>query len=226
MFFNDYSNNEQLQVVACTSSSPDENTIDQSPVDSRKTINEGQDNLPLFSGDYDLLLEQLDHLATKMEIDPWSKYILDTAYKVLAKLPKFSIDQLVDSMDGGENAPVKEGTLRKKLKTLVGLRLLNSIPGQGRTPTYYFLPEPQQLNELLIDDQESGTDNSSCASQDIEEMMTLKRTLSIYEEKKECLLHKIKEKESWIEQAKVTFNEYDLVIQSIAKELNYSPNTK
>jgi len=226
MSFNDYSNNEQLQVIGWTGSPPTSNTIDQPLNDSHKTINENQEGKDISSDDYDLSPEQLDRLATKTGIDPWSKYVLSTAYKVLSKLPKFSLDQLIDAMDGGDDAPVKEATLRKKLKNLVELRLLNSIPGQGRTPTYYFLPESHRLDELLIDNQECGLDDLSPVSLDIEQMITLKRTLTIYQEKQECLLHKIKEKESWIEQAKVTFNEYDVVIQLITKELNYLPNTK
>lgn len=226
MSFNDYSNNEQLQAVACTSSPSTNNTTDQSPVDSHKIINENQEDKDISPDNYDLSPEQLDYLTAKTGIDPWSKYVLSTAYKVFSKLPKFSLDQLIDAMDGGDSAPVKEATLRKKLKVLVELGLLNSIPGQGRTPTYYFLPESQRLDELLIDNQKCSLDDLSPVSLDTEQMITLKRTLAIYQKKKECLLHEIKEKESWIEQAKVTFNEYNVVIESIAKELNYLPSTK
>lgn len=226
MIFNDYSNNQDLQAVAVTGSPLIDNATEQSIVDPHNDINVNQNDLPLSSVDSDLIWKQIDALAIEMGIDPWSKYILIAVRKVLLERSKFSIDQLVEVVDGGDDTSIKEGTLRKKLNTLVDLGLLESIPGQGRTPTYYFLPNYQSLEKLSVNSQANLHSNPDIFSQSDDEIITLKKTLTIYEKKKSCLSEEIKEKESWIEKAEIKIEEYETVIDSIVKELNLLSHAK
>lgn len=226
MIFNDYSNNQDLQAVAVTGSPLIDNATEQSIVDPHNDINVNQNDLPLSSVDSDLIWKRIDALAIEMGIDPWSKYILIAVRKVLLERSKFSIDQLVEVMDGGDDTSIKEGTLRKKLNTLVDLGLLESIPGQGRTPTYYFLPNYQSLEKLSVNSQANLHSNPDIFSQSDDEIITLKKTLTIYEKKKSCLSEEIKEKESWIEKAEIKIEEYETVIDSIVKELNLLSHAK
>jgi Fe2+ or Zn2+ uptake regulation protein len=219
MIFNDYSNNQGLQAVAVTSIPLIDNTTEQSIVDPHNDINVNQDDLPLSSAGNESICEPLEILAKGIDIDPWSKYTLDTARKVLSERAKFSIDQLAEAMDGGEDEPIKRPTLRKKLNILVDIGLLKSIPGRGRTPTYYFLPDYQSLDKLFIDSQIESHNDLEIASQYRDEIDALKKTLTIYEKKKSDLSQEIKEKESWLKKAEITIGEYETIIDSITREL-------
>ena len=181
--------------------------------DIHNDSNVTQDNLSLQTDDNNHLWEQFNVLAMKMQIDPWSHRILNESRKLLLERTKFSIEQLMEIMAGDEESPLKEGTLRKKLNALVEMGLLQSIAGQGRTPTYYFLPEPQSLSKLFSDDQVKHFD------QDSDEIIALKKTLSIYERKRQLLSKELEEKQLWLQKAEIDIESYSTVIESIEKEL-------
>lgn len=83
----------------------------------------------------------------QLDIDPWCKYVLDESHRLLQDSDKISIYDLYESMGGDYKTPIKRGTLRKKLNELVAVSLLACIPGRGRTPSYYFLPNSNIQND-------------------------------------------------------------------------------
>lgn len=212
--FNDYSNNEESQAVVLTGILPGDDLVHDQVHDIDNNSNATQDDLSLPTDNNNYLWEQLNALAVKMDIDPWSHRILCDAQKVLLERTKFSIEQLIEAMGEHEESLLKEATLRKKLNGLVERGLLQSIPGQGRTPTYYFLPDPQSITKLFSDNQVKSFE------QDSDEVIALKTTLSIYEKKRQLLLEEIEEKQSWLKKAEVDIDCYKTVIKSIEKELN------
>lgn len=213
MFLNDRSNNLELQVLDSTDILTSNDLVHDQVPDTHNDSNVTQDNLSPPIDDNNHLWEQLNVLAVKMKIDPWSHRILSESRKVLSERTKFSIEQLMEIMAGHEESPLKEGTLRKKLNALVEMGLLQSIVGQGRTPTYYFLPEPQSLAKSLSHDQIKPFD------QDSDEVIVLKKTLSIYERKRQLLSKEVEEKHLWLQKAEIDIESYSAVIESIEKEL-------
>jgi Fe2+ or Zn2+ uptake regulation protein len=214
MILNDYSNDQNLQSVAVTSFLPSNYLPSDHNPDAHNSSNATQDNLSPLTDDNNDLSNQLDVLAAKMDLDGWSRRILDESREILLERTQFSIEHLIEAIANKDGEiPIKEGTLRKKLKTLVEKGLLQSIAGQGRIPTYYFGAEPQSLTKLLSHDQIEPFDNDS------DEVIALKKTLSIYERKRQLLSKEVEEKHSWLQKAEIDIESYDTVIESIKKEL-------
>lgn len=216
---NDYSNNEESQSLVCT----EIHQADcQLVIDTHNSNNSNEETDDYGSSEFfesEYLIKRLIDIANGMDLDPLSKYALDSAYQLLIKYPKFSLETLIDIMQGQGNLLMKEGTLRKKLGGLVEKKLLSSIAGQGRTPTYYFLPRSETIVALSPGDFSDEIERDLDKQDDID---ALKKTLAIYLNKQHILEKEIEEKEALIKQARSELDKYKIVIDFIQEDLKLS----
>jgi len=76
--------------------------------------------------------------STLDQDDPLRDRILTTAIKLFESKHSITIQDVVEAMD------ITESPIRFRLGQLVEFGKLVCLPGAGRRPSYYFLPEPDQ----------------------------------------------------------------------------------
>jgi hypothetical protein len=83
--------------------------------------------------------------------DPLSGEILRTACDALASQPRITIKDVVDIFEA-KGLQVGESAIRDRIATLVEAGKLHCLPGAGRRPSYYSLPQVDTLEGVSPDD--------------------------------------------------------------------------